>query len=208
MLTAFDPRANAYSPGGNGAPAAAAVRVHRVVIDSRERDLRAYPNPAQYEVQLAEELRNVVSVRLSSSDVPFPARLIGPRANTLPFLWYGAGPAVQLNAVLRVGDYASGSVLAFELQRALNLAVQGAGGAGTEFFVSLDGLTDALTITAAAQFEILPLATVTGRPMALARVLGLPHTQPVLAVLDPAPADPARPYVTSLPYRVCLERDR
>ncbi len=187
------------------------VTVHRVVVDSRERDLRVYPNPATYEVQLATELRNVVSVRLASADVPFPSLLLGPRHTRLPFLWWGGGgsAAVQLSAQLLPGNYASGAALAAEVARALNDAIATqAGGAGTEVLVVYDARTDALRLRATDPFELLPLGAETGRTSTLARVLGLPHLTSVLSASVPDPAVPAHPHLGIAPFRINLEPDR
>lgn len=185
------------------------VTVHRVVVDSRERDLRVYPNPATYEVQLASELRNVVSVRLASADVPFSSLLLGPRHTRLPFLWWGGGVAVQLSAQLLPGNYASGAALAAELARALNEAVASqAGGSGAEVLVVHDARADALRVRATAAFELLPLGAETGRTSALARVLGLPHLTSVLSATTPDPSVPSHPELAIAPFRVNLEPDR
>lgn len=43
----------------------------RVLVDSRDRDYTAYPNPAKYRIALDEDVRDVVSVQLVSYNIPF-----------------------------------------------------------------------------------------------------------------------------------------
>lgn len=43
---------------------------HTYVIDSRERNLRAYPNPANYSIKFSEKYKNVTSIELKGSVIP------------------------------------------------------------------------------------------------------------------------------------------
>lgn len=43
----------------------------RVLVDSRDRDYTAFPNPARYRLDLDEDVRDVVSVQLVAYNIPF-----------------------------------------------------------------------------------------------------------------------------------------
>lgn len=47
------------------------IKTHLVHIDSRERDTAIYPNPNKYKIQLIEEYKDVVSVQVLNTKVPF-----------------------------------------------------------------------------------------------------------------------------------------
>ncbi len=137
----------------------AGSRTMRIVIDSRSRDLTAYPSPSSYEVRLNSDIFNVTSMQLTVADVPFPAYLIGASRRVLPLRLLpggAAGPAVSAPAELTVGDYASAAELAAELKVALTAAAAAAGVAGASFEVSHSPRTDSLTITSSVPF-VLPL---------------------------------------------------
>ena len=43
----------------------------RILVDSRDRDYTAYPNPARYRLDIDEDVRDVVSVQLVAYNIPF-----------------------------------------------------------------------------------------------------------------------------------------
>lgn len=97
----------------------------RMVIDSRSRNLGAYPSPAKYEVTLEEDLFDVTAVNLIVADVPFSAYLIGSSRRSVPFSFvppWGGGVAKSATALLTVGDYVNPADLATELGSAMTAA--------------------------------------------------------------------------------------
>lgn len=115
------------------------VSTHRIVLDSRDRDRSAFPDPAKYEVKLPDDLDNVISVRLVSADVPFSAYTL-PADSPSPPPPFGASvspkrsvmiqfpPAAGVNGGLPVpitlpaGNYASAQDIAQELNAAMQAA--------------------------------------------------------------------------------------
>jgi len=47
------------------------TRQHRVVIDSRDRDMIKYPDPSNYVIDINHDIRDVLSVQLVAYDIPF-----------------------------------------------------------------------------------------------------------------------------------------
>lgn len=47
------------------------TRQHRVVIDSRDRDMIKYPDPSNYVIDINHDIRDVLSVQLIAYDIPF-----------------------------------------------------------------------------------------------------------------------------------------
>ena len=47
------------------------TRQHRVVIDSRDRDMIKYPDPSNYVIDIQHDIRDVLSVQLVAYDIPF-----------------------------------------------------------------------------------------------------------------------------------------
>ena len=142
----------------------------RMVIDSRSRDLVAYPTPAKYEVQLDEDLFNVAAVNLIVADVPFPAFLIGPGRRTVPFS-FSDGATVVANALLPVGDYASPEDLATELGAAMTAAAAAAAAASGQllptFAATYVARTDGFSISGTVPFSLLFSGRATDAPAAV-----------------------------------------
>lgn len=55
----------------------------KVVIDSRDRDVVLFPNPAQYEVELPDDIQEVTAVELVLADIPFTAYNISRKNNKI-----------------------------------------------------------------------------------------------------------------------------
>jgi hypothetical protein len=47
------------------------TRQHRVVVDSRDRDMIRYPDPSNYVIDIHHDIRDVISVQLVAYDIPF-----------------------------------------------------------------------------------------------------------------------------------------
>lgn len=101
-------------------PTRQCTRTVRVIIDSRHRDLKKYPNAAQYELDLEEDLKEVVSAELMTASVPLSAYMIPSTANKLTVVPYGASNPVTVQ--IPAGDYTP-SGLAFTLSHALTNTV-------------------------------------------------------------------------------------
>jgi hypothetical protein len=126
-----------------------------LVIDSRARDVRAYPSPSHYCVDLDTEVRDVCSMSLAGLAVPDATPTL-PSANTVFKAGLGPSPAdtAGINAAattinLTSGSYASGSELAVELGASLARDMGGdiAVTADTEGRLRLESATGPFFIT-------------------------------------------------------------
>lgn len=59
------------------------IRYERRIIDSRDRNLNIYPRPSKYQVYIEDEIKDLVSLELLSTDIPFPRYLIHDYNNVL-----------------------------------------------------------------------------------------------------------------------------
>lgn len=88
-------------------------RYYRYVIDSRDRNLRHFPDPSKYEIKLSEDIHDVQSVELLSFDVPFTKYLINSSNNTF---YYKVGNSSNVNEfIIDEGDYETVAELVTEL---------------------------------------------------------------------------------------------
>jgi hypothetical protein len=174
----------------------------RVVIDSRARDTAAFPTPAEYEVDLPEEIFSVHSARLLYAQVPFSSFQVpaGPAQNVSVML---AGGGTKATAKLQPGNFETGNDLAEELQTALTA---GATSAGVEqaFRVAYVQRRDAFDIRSDSEFTINP-ANMT-LVASTARLLGFDATpqkppRPSLVAVFDDDGDVVYPYVVSSPHR-------
>ena len=132
------------------------------MIDSRNRDLRSFPSPNHYEVILDNEIKDVVTLRLSFVDIPCPGYNVNISNNILP-IRMGSSPSLTF-AEVEPGEYDSGADLVVAVETALNIA------AGTQFVVVWDAMKDQIVISSgqtdfALLFSEKPTKT-------MARVLG------------------------------------
>ena len=160
------------------APPSFATKRKRMVIDSRSRDLVAYPSPAKYEVNLYEDLFDVTAVNLIVADVPFAAYLVGANRRSVPFSFTpeGGNSTLIATAQLTVGNYdAEDDDLADELRRAMTSAATDATiGSGSrlpapEFSATYSARTDSYSVTGTVPFSLMFAGRATGTP---AKILG------------------------------------
>lgn len=202
--------------GGSRVADEVPTRTFRVVIDSRDRDVRTYPTPAKYEVTLDDDLHDVRSMRIASADVPFSAYTIGT-ALQASVVRLDLGGGVVVPAALRPGDYKTSADLATELAHALTTAASLSPVAAT-FTVTPNPRTDVLEVRSDEPFTLsapVPLAgassggTQTARQVA--RVIGMSMCDDAVAALESTSAtlhDPAHPYLATLAFRTNLRPDR
>lgn len=103
----------------------------KVVIDSRDRNTRMFPNPNRYDVPLDNDVRDVYKVKLVVAKVPQSAYLIDQTRRHLPFKfghvdvdheddsYFGGSMEDLKEAQLEAGDY-NAQDLAQEMERAMN----------------------------------------------------------------------------------------
>lgn len=76
-------------------------RYTRVVVDSRDRNLKYFPTPSQFEVSLPEDIEDVVGAELQIVDMPFTAYMISNKNNIL-YMQIGSD---QMQVIISPGDY-------------------------------------------------------------------------------------------------------
>jgi hypothetical protein len=165
------------------------LRSVRVTVDSRDRNLAAYPDPAQYEWPMPEALRNVAAVRLVGMDVPLSAPLVSRAAAAFTFQWAGGAEAP---AAFAHGDYAAPADLAAALQAALQLAIP----AGT-FAVAVDARAQTLAVQASDELVL-------RFHESAAPILGLRSDAPTLAAVAVSPGV----WRAAAPYPLNLDGER
>jgi hypothetical protein len=194
----------------NNAPPPYTIKRKRMVIDSRSRDLVAYPTPAKYEISLFEDLFGVTAVNLIVADVPFPAYLIGENLRSVPFSFTPAsstaGQTLVATALLPVGDYsdAAPADLATALGAAMGeaaVALAGAGAVAPTFLATYVARTDTYAIASDCPFSLLFSGRSTGTP---AKVLGFGFAD---YASDPGALDPET-HTVAAPFRRDFRKDR
>ena len=99
-------------------------RYYRYVIDSRDRNLHYFKSPNKYEIKLSEDIHDVQSVELISSDVPFTKYLINQHNNTFGLQVYHQPTQQYLDKSFEIpiGDYATGESIVAVLNTACPVA--------------------------------------------------------------------------------------
>lgn len=168
----MDPSAP-HSAGGHGGffgtqAKAPPVRDVRVVVDSRSRDVAAFPSPNSYEVDLPEDLFSVHSMQLLCAQVPFSSPTV-PSGAAQRVTVRMEGGATPVTAVLPAGDYTGGADVAAALATALDAAA-GDAGLGATFAVAHLARLDTLEIRSTESFVV--DAALLAEVPATARLLG------------------------------------
>lgn len=128
----------------NTAPACD-IRNVRLVVDSRERNTRLFPNPNSYEINIPDAILNVGRIKMVSSSFPFSAYLINANNNLLHF----TVGSTKYTAMVDIGDYSSGADLATALQSAINAAY-----GSSAFRVAYVPRTDNFKVSATTAFTL------------------------------------------------------
>lgn len=107
-------------------PGSIPKRYFKYIIDSRDRNTKLFPNPNNYKIKLDEPMKDVISVELLVTDLPFPRPLIHVNNN---ILHTSSG-----DYTITEGNY-TGTELASELQTQSGLTV------------TYNSITDKLSLT-------------------------------------------------------------
>ena len=120
----------------------------RIMIDSRDRNTDLFPNPANYEVTMTQEIDDAVAATIIVADIPHTSYLINPNNYELTVLV----DTDEVTASLPFGNYTP-SDLATEIQTALNNAVNAANVA-IIFQVEYHARLDKYVFTANREFSV------------------------------------------------------
>ena len=116
-----------------------------VVIDSRDRDITSYPINSNYQIDLDEEYKNILSVELVSIDIPKTQYLIN---NTNNLLYFKVSGNIY-TATITMGNYTI-----TELSDALKESMDGL--SSQDFTISNSTITNKITISVATgTFDLL-----------------------------------------------------
>jgi len=121
------------------------IKHDTIVIDSRDRDTNAYTSNSNYQIDLDEEYKNILSVELLSIDVPKSQYLINNSNNKLYFTVNGGS---ELIATIPIGNYSIS-----ELLTALKLSMDTV--SGENFTITSSALTNKITIQNGTQFSLI-----------------------------------------------------
>lgn len=83
------------------------VNYTRLIIDSRDRDINQYPNPASYVIDLPDDINDVVAAELHVADITLSAPLVNQYNNTITFNINGT----DITVTLEPGNYNAGKNL-------------------------------------------------------------------------------------------------
>lgn len=117
----------------------------RVVVDSRERNTLIFPNPNFYEINLVEDIENVSSITLLSSNIKHCQYTINRNNNVLHLAYDNQ----VHNITIDTGDYTE-IELATELQNSLNTIV-----GSSDFKVSYSKRKDNFTFQCVNAFGLI-----------------------------------------------------
>lgn len=170
-----------------------------VIVDSRDRDVAIFPNPASYDISIDEELQDVTTLELVGAEVPMVAYLVSSNKNDrFYFSWTGSQvPPQDTQVVIRAGDY-SPAELASEIQSVMNAAASDAGA----FRASYVSRTDNFQIRSKQPFS-LRFEGGAG----ISRLLGFAGNASIASVADVA-TDPLYSACVSSTYRRDFESNR
>lgn len=108
----------------------------RLLIDSRDRNTSIYPNPGDYQIDIPEQYRDVISVQLIKAMIPNSTYIITNNCNKI---YFRESFYTILCAEVSPGDY-NISELLYALQHSMNIV-------GTsEYTLSLDKITHKVSI--------------------------------------------------------------
>ncbi len=135
---------NAIIPPPSSKHALEEKRYIRLVIDSKDRDLKRFPSPQNYEVELYDDVEDVVMAQLLTSYIPLSGYVINTYHNTIYFVI----GSTQYAAILSSGDYDAAS-LATEIASKMTTA------AGRTFTTTYSASTGKITIGTNTAFSLL-----------------------------------------------------
>ena len=115
-----------------------------VVIDSRDRDITSYPINSNYQIDLDEEYKNILSVELVSIDIPKTQYLIN---NTNNLLYFKVSGNIY-TATVTMGNYTI-----TELLSALKASMDPL--SSQTFTITNSTITNKITIAAGTTFDLL-----------------------------------------------------
>ena len=116
-----------------------------LVIDSRSRNQDSFPEPNDYQVELANEYRDILEIELLSANIPKSSYNINSANNTIHFDVGGT----EYTASVSSGNYDITTLLT-DLETAMNAA-----GSGVTFTVTEDTKTNKITIAGTGAFDLL-----------------------------------------------------
>jgi hypothetical protein len=171
------------------------------VVDSRDRDVTLFPDPAKYEVNLLEDIHDVTSLELLAADVPMMSYHVTAENRELPFEDSTRSTGA---AMLELGDYASPEDMARQIQDALNALLLQLNSPGAQMRVAYVPRTDNYTFRRSGAPFSLRFDKSSQAQSNAARLLGFAPWLSYASTLDVATGD----HVLRAPWRRDVTRDR
>ena len=159
----------------------------RLIIDSRDRDITAYPTSTSYSIALPQDIFQVKEITLKSAWFPFTAYGVNANNNTLVVTLGSGGTPTTLT--LPCGDYTH-AALASALQAALQTTIS------MGFTVTYVESSDTLSVLHAAQ----PFSLDFTGPNSISKQAGFGTTAPHISIVNPSGG-----YMLSSPHRMDLD---
>ena len=116
-----------------------------IVIDSRDRDTIAYTSNSNYQIDLDEEYKNILSVELLSIDIPKTQYLIN---NTNNKIYFKIASGNEISATVPIGNYSITELLA-----ALKSSMDAL--SSENFTITSSTLTNKITIQNGTEFSLI-----------------------------------------------------
>lgn len=122
------------------------IKEDYLLIDSRDRNQVDYPNSNNYQIDLTEEYREILSVSLISSNIPKSQYLINTSNNILNFIDTNSN---TYEVFLPVGNYTIDE-LTTQIQNSMNSS-----GTSDTYTVTNNSKTNKITISTISNFQLL-----------------------------------------------------
>ena len=122
------------------------VKEEYLLIDSRDRNQTEYPNPNNYQIDLTEEYKDILTVSLISSNIPKSQYLINTSNNILNFI---DSNSIEYEVQIPIGNYTI-SELTTQVENSLNAI-----GSSNTFTVTSDSKTNKVIISSITNFQLL-----------------------------------------------------
>lgn len=122
------------------------VKEYYILIDSRDRNQNDYPNPNDYQIDLNDNYRELLEVKLISSNVPKSQYLINNNNNKLTF--------IDSNNITHIIQIPIGNYNITELVSQIQTSMNNVGASDT-YTVSVNLKTNKITINTTSNFQLI-----------------------------------------------------
>jgi len=122
------------------------IKEYFILIDSRDRNNNDYPDPNNYQIDLNQDYKEILEVKLVSSNIPKSQYLINSNNNSLSFIDSNQN---TYDILIPIGNYTINELI-IQIQNSMNSS-----GTSDSFNVTLNSSTNKITINSVSNFELL-----------------------------------------------------